>query len=66
MAAVDDEEHAAGLRCVAAAVCSPQGDAICALSVSGLANRLSAAWASAAAGHAAAGGRELAQKTGLS
>ncbi|OUS22732.1 transcriptional regulator [Rhodobacterales bacterium 59_46_T64] len=38
--AVDDEEHVTGLRCVAAVVQGPQGDAACAISVSGLAARL--------------------------
>ncbi|GAA6189542.1 IclR family transcriptional regulator [Litorivita sp. NS0012-18] len=41
--AVDDEEHVTGLRCVAAAVHGPQGDAACAISVSGLAARLTPA-----------------------
>ncbi|MBJ3775737.1 IclR family transcriptional regulator [Acuticoccus mangrovi] len=40
--AVDDEEYLAGLRCIAAAVFSPQGEAVCAISVSGLAMRLTA------------------------
>ena len=39
--AVDDEEHAAGLRCVAAVVLSRSEDAICAISVSALSSRLS-------------------------
>lgn len=38
--AIDDEEHVTGLRCVAAVVWSPQGEAACAISVSGLAARL--------------------------
>ena len=38
--AIDDEEHVTGLRCIAAPVWSPQGEAACALSVSGLAARL--------------------------
>lgn len=38
--ALDDEEHVTGLRCVAAVVWSPQGEAACAISVSGLAARL--------------------------
>lgn len=38
--ALDDEEHVTGLRCVAAEVWSPQGEAVCAISVSGLAARL--------------------------
>jgi IclR family acetate operon transcriptional repressor len=63
--AIDDEEHVVGLRCVAAVVCSPQSDAICALSVSGLANRLSAARANAVASHVVSAGQELAQKIGL-
>ncbi|MEI8180831.1 IclR family transcriptional regulator C-terminal domain-containing protein, partial [Aestuariivirga sp.] len=62
--AIDDEEHVAGLRCVAAVASSPQGDAICALSVSGLANRLSAARASAVAGRVVVAAREFAQKIG--
>ncbi|MEC9196188.1 MAG: IclR family transcriptional regulator [Pseudomonadota bacterium] len=41
--ALDDEEHVTGLRCVAAEVWSPQGEAVCAISVSGLAARLDAA-----------------------
>ncbi|APO86263.1 transcriptional regulator [Donghicola sp. JL3646] len=39
--AVDDEEHAAGLRCVAAVVLSRAEDAVCAISVSALSSRLS-------------------------
>lgn len=38
--AIDDEEHLTGLRCVAAVVWSPQGEAACAISISGLAARL--------------------------
>jgi len=38
--ALDDEEHVTGLRCVAAVVWSPQGEAAGAISVSGLAARL--------------------------
>lgn len=41
--AVDDEEHIPGLRCVAAVVWSPIGDPACAISISGLAGRLTAA-----------------------
>ncbi len=41
--AVDDEEHVTGLRCVAAVVWSPQGEAAGAISVSGLAARLTEA-----------------------
>src|SRR5690554_2908313 len=37
---VDDEEHAAGLRCVASVVWSGTGDAICAISVSAMAARM--------------------------
>ena len=40
--AVDDEEHAAGLRCVAAVVLAGAGDAICAISVSALSARMPA------------------------
>ncbi|MEM5468254.1 IclR family transcriptional regulator [Celeribacter marinus] len=39
--AVDDEEHASGLRCVAGVVLSRAGDAVCAISVSALSSRLS-------------------------
>lgn len=38
--AVDDEEFVPGLRCVAAVVRDPNGDAACALSISGLAARM--------------------------
>ncbi len=38
--AVDDEEFVLGLRCVAAVVLGPQGEVTCALSVSGLAARM--------------------------
>ncbi|MBR9765416.1 MAG: IclR family transcriptional regulator [Rhodobacteraceae bacterium] len=38
--AVDDEEHIQGLRCVAAVVWSPTGEPACAISISGLAARL--------------------------
>lgn len=38
--ALDDEEHATGLRCIAAVVWSPTAEAACAISVSGLAARL--------------------------
>lgn len=38
--AVDDEEYATGLRCIAAAVYNHQAEALCAISVSGLAQRL--------------------------
>ena len=48
--AVDDEEHVAGLRCVAAVVAAEGSDAICAISVSGLANRLTSTRVSVAAG----------------
>lgn len=40
--AVDDEEFVAGLRCVAAVVYNNQAEALCAISVSGLAGRLTA------------------------
>lgn len=63
--AIDDEEHVAGLRCVAAVVASPQVDAICALSVSGLANRLSPARADEVAARVVAAAWEFAQKIGL-
>ena len=39
--AVDDEEHAVGLRCVAATICDELGDAVAAISVSGPAARIS-------------------------
>lgn len=39
--AVDDEEYQQGLRCIAAPVYNQQGEAFCAISVSGLAQRLS-------------------------
>jgi IclR family acetate operon transcriptional repressor len=39
--AVDNEEHAAGLRCVASVVWSRTGDAICAISASALSTRMS-------------------------
>lgn len=39
---VDDEEFQQGLRCIAAPVYNHQGEAFCAISVSGLAQRLSA------------------------
>ena len=38
--ALDDEEHVIGLRCLAAVVWSPRGEAACAISVSGLKARL--------------------------
>jgi len=38
--ALDDQEHVAGLRCVAAVVWSAQGEAACAISISGVATRL--------------------------
>jgi IclR family acetate operon transcriptional repressor len=38
--AVDDEEYAAGLRCIAAVVYNHQAEALCAISISGLAERL--------------------------
>jgi len=38
--ALDDEEHVTGLRCIAAVVWSAQGEAACAISISGLAARL--------------------------
>jgi len=38
--AVDDEEFQAGLRCIAAPVFGQQGEALCAISVSGLVQRL--------------------------
>jgi IclR family acetate operon transcriptional repressor len=38
--AVDDEEYVQGLRCVAAVVRNQMGEALCAISVSGLAVRL--------------------------
>lgn len=39
--AVDDEEFVPGLRCVAAAVYDPRGEALCAISISGLSGRMS-------------------------
>ena len=65
--AIDDEEHVTGLRCLAAVVWSPQGEAACAISVSGLAARLSDTRIAAQAAHvttiaaqltAALGGRQ--------
>lgn len=38
--AVDDEEYAADLRCIAAVVYNHQAEALCAISISGLAERL--------------------------
>jgi IclR family acetate operon transcriptional repressor len=38
--ALDDEEYLAGLRCVAAVVYNDQAEALAAISVSGLANRV--------------------------
>ncbi|HRO15238.1 MAG TPA: IclR family transcriptional regulator [Paracoccus sp. (in: a-proteobacteria)] len=38
--ALDDEEYGIGLRCLAAVVWSPQGEAACAISISGMAARL--------------------------
>ncbi|MCZ4351956.1 IclR family transcriptional regulator [Roseovarius aestuarii] len=38
--AVDDEEHARDLRCIGAAVLGPSGEAIAAISVSGIAQRV--------------------------
>lgn len=38
--AIDDEEHVIGLRCVAAVIMGPNGEAIAGLSVSGLAARM--------------------------
>ncbi|GHA19023.1 transcriptional regulator [Devosia pacifica] len=38
--AVDDEEFMRGLRCIAAAVYGPQGEVLCAISVSGLSIRI--------------------------
>lgn len=38
--ALDDQEHVSGLRCVAAVVWSAQGEATCAISISGVATRL--------------------------
>jgi len=63
--AVDDEEHVAGLRCVAAVVAAEGSDAICAISVSGLANRLTSTRASVVAGRVVAAARDFAEKIGL-
>ena len=41
--AVDDEEYVSGLRCVAAAVYGAQGEAVCAVSISGLSVRVTEA-----------------------
>ncbi|WP_108662124.1 IclR family transcriptional regulator [Acuticoccus kandeliae] len=41
--AVDEEEYLVGLRCIAAPVFAPNGEAVCAISVSGLALRLTPA-----------------------
>lgn len=39
--AIDDEEHAVGLRCIAAAICDENGEAMAAISVSGPSARIS-------------------------
>lgn len=49
--AIDDEEHVTGLRCLAAVVWSPQGEPACAISISGLAARLSDQRLAAQAAH---------------
>lgn len=38
--AVDDEEHTRGLRCIAAPVWGPHGEAVCAISISAMALRM--------------------------
>lgn len=62
--AVDDEEHVMGLRCVAAVVWSPQGEAAGAISVSGLAARLTEAKVDPVGGAVKQAAEDLTQKLG--
>ncbi|SHK86787.1 transcriptional regulator, IclR family [Roseovarius marisflavi] len=62
--ALDDEEHVTGLRCLAAVVWSAQGEAACAISVSGLAARLPESRLDAIGKQVADAARELTQKLG--
>jgi IclR family acetate operon transcriptional repressor len=62
--ALDDEEHVTGLRCLAAVVWSAQGDAVCAISVSGLAARLPDSRLDAIGKQVADAARDLTQKLG--
>jgi IclR family transcriptional regulator, acetate operon repressor len=57
--AVDDEEFLTGLRCVASAVYNDQGEAMAAISVSGLASRVPAARLPELGGLVSATAREL-------
>jgi IclR family acetate operon transcriptional repressor len=62
--ALDDEEHVTGLRCLAAVVWSAQGEAVCAISVSGLAARLPDSRLDAIGKQVAEAARALTQKLG--
>jgi IclR family transcriptional regulator, acetate operon repressor len=62
--AVDDEEYVPGLRCVAAVVWSPQGEAAFAISISGLATRMTPERVTECGGIVCELARELTAKLG--
>ncbi|WP_138471480.1 IclR family transcriptional regulator [Poseidonocella sp. HB161398] len=62
--AVDDEEHAPGLRCIAAVVWSESGEAACAISISALSARLVPEKFAAAGEKVARAAADLSQRLG--
>ena len=62
--AVDDEEHVPGLRCVAAVVWSPSAEPACAISISGLAARLTSARLDSVGAQVAAAAQALTRHLG--
>ncbi|SDG08131.1 transcriptional regulator, IclR family [Celeribacter baekdonensis] len=62
--AVDNEEHARGLRCLAAPVWGPDGDAVCAISVSAMMMRLTGELTKVVARRVVTAASELTEKIG--
>ncbi|MEK9671754.1 MAG: IclR family transcriptional regulator C-terminal domain-containing protein [Rhodospirillaceae bacterium] len=62
--AVDDEEHAVGLRCIAAAICDENQEPLAALSISGPSARIADDKISRLAGLVTQAARDIARKLG--